>query len=125
MKGSRAAASVVVLSAAFRAFYDLRHASYLAYTAARLPADEVPVAVSHTFGLVAANWTTAVARPSPAAYAWNLHTSYVVGRTGTRTNQKGDVALMHDDLHLPVDRIATLTGKETATVTALLSAAHR
>ncbi|ATL33145.1 hypothetical protein [Streptomyces formicae] len=32
---------------------------------------------------------------------------------------------MHDGLHLTVDRIATLTGTEPATVTALLAAARR
>ncbi|MEU1129554.1 hypothetical protein ABZ383_06755 [Streptomyces sp. NPDC005900] len=114
-----------MLSTAFRAFYEQHRPGYFAYAAARLPDGEAHVAVAHTFALIAADWPTAVTRPSPAAYAWNLHTHYVTSRTGTSTSREQDTALMHDHLHLTIDRIATLTGTEPATVAARLATARR
>ncbi|WPO76224.1 hypothetical protein [Streptomyces sp. KN37] len=84
---------------------------------------EARVAVAHTFALIAADWPAAVARPNPAAYAWNLHTHYVTARTST--SQEQDTAPMYDRLHLTIDRIATLTGTEPAAVTARLATARR
>ncbi|MEU7647294.1 hypothetical protein [Streptomyces huasconensis] len=114
-----------MLSAAFRAFYEQHRAGYFAYAAARLPDEEARIAVAHTFALIAANWPTAVTRPNPAAYAWNLHTHYVTARTGTSTSHEQDTALMYERLHLTIDRIATLTGTEPAAVTARLATARR
>ncbi|MFI9019187.1 hypothetical protein ACIGZI_34700 [Streptomyces griseus] len=47
-------------------------------------------------------------------------------RRGARpTTPAEDIALLRDQLQLTVDQIATLTGTEDATVTALLAAADR
>lgn len=121
----RRSAKSTILSAAFRAFYEQHRTGYFAYAAARLSDEEARVAVAHTFALIAADWPTAVTRPNPAAYAWSLHTHYVTARTGTSTSREQDTALMYDCLHLTIDRIATLTGTEPATVTARLATARR
>ncbi|MFB8101117.1 hypothetical protein ACFC4R_33250, partial [[Kitasatospora] papulosa] len=36
-----------------------------------------------------------------------------------------DVLLLHDHLHLSIDRIATVTGRDAATIAVLLAAARR
>jgi hypothetical protein len=115
--------SVTMLSTAFRAFYDLHKPGYLAYAAARLPRDEAVLAVAHTFGLIAADWSSAVARRNPAAYAWQLHTRYVSAVTGAPCTRADEARLLHDGLHLTVNRIATLTGNDPAAVTVLLASA--
>jgi hypothetical protein len=112
-------------STTFRAFYDLLRPGYLTYAVARLPAAEASIAVAHTFGIIASDWSTTVRRPNPAAYAWYLHTHYISRTTGSYISREEEVALMHDVLHLPVHRIATLTGREPAAVAASLGAAHR
>lgn len=115
----------IVLSNAFYAFYDLLRPTYQAYAETRLAPEEARVAVSHLFDLVAAHWTTIVSEPCPTAWAWNRHTRSVARRSGRTLTPAQDVSLLHDDLLLNVRQIATITGTETATVTALLAAAHR
>lgn len=115
----------IVLSNAFYAFYDLLRPSYYAYAETCLAPEEAQVAVSHLFDLVAAHWTTIVSEPCPTAWAWNRHTRSVARRSGRTLTPAQDVSLLHDRLLLTTDQIATITGAETATITALLAAAHR
>lgn len=114
-----------ILTNAFYAFYDLHRPAYHAYAAAHLPLEEAQVAVSHLFNLVADNWTTVVCERYPAAWAWERHTRTVAHRSGRTLSAIEDASLLHDQLLLSIDQIATLTGAESATVTALLAAAHR
>ncbi|MGW3521701.1 hypothetical protein [Streptomyces hydrogenans] len=109
-----------LLTTAFYAFYDLHRPAYHAYAAARLTPEEASVAVTHLFNLVAGNWTTVVTDPSPSAWAWTRYVRAVARRTGHITTPAEDADLLHHTLHLSIDKIATITGTEPATVTALL-----
>ncbi|MES9558820.1 MULTISPECIES: hypothetical protein [unclassified Streptomyces] len=117
--------TITVLTTAFYAFYDLHRPAYHAYAAARLPLEEAQIAVSHLFDLVAGNWTTVVSQRFPSAWAWERHTRAVARRNGRIYTATEDISLLHDQLLLSIDQIATVTGTEPATVTALLAAAHR
>ncbi|MFI6143559.1 hypothetical protein ACIBCC_35885 [Streptomyces griseus] len=114
-----------VLTTSFYAFYDLHRPAYQAFAAARLPADEAQIVVSHIFSLIADRWIAIVAERAPAAWAWGHLTRAVTRRGGRPTTPAEDIALLRDQLQLTVDQIATLTGTEGATVTALLAAADR
>ncbi|GGZ22568.1 hypothetical protein GCM10010300_77720 [Streptomyces olivaceoviridis] len=61
----------------------------------------------------------------PTAWAWEKHTRAVAHRAGRTPTPAEDTALLHDDLRLSIDRIATITGTDPARVTALLAAARR
>ncbi|MET9347750.1 hypothetical protein [Streptomyces termitum] len=121
----KATAPTALLTTAFYAFYDLHRPAYHAYAAARLPPEEASVAVTHLFNLVAGNWTTIVTDPSPSAWAWTRYVRAVARRTGHTTTPAEDADLLHHTLHLSIDKIATITGTEPATVTALLLGRHR
>ncbi len=117
--------SAQLLTTTFYAFYDLHRPAYHAYAAARLPEEEAQISVTQLFDLVAGNWTTIVTTPRPSAWAWAKHTTTVARRSGRTPTPAEDAALLHDELRLSIDRIATITGTEPATVTALLAAARR
>ncbi|MEV6938685.1 hypothetical protein AB0N19_30780 [Streptomyces sp. NPDC051132] len=123
MKPARPAATV--LTTAFYAFYDLHRPAYHAYAAARLPQEEAQLSVAQLFDLVASNWTWIMTRQCPSAWAWQEHTRAVARRCGRTSTPAEDAALLHDDLRLSIDRIATVTGTDPARVTALLAAARR
>ncbi|MFH9659684.1 hypothetical protein ACH4NF_18125 [Streptomyces sp. NPDC017248] len=114
-----------VLTTAFHAFCDLHRPVYHAYAAARLPQEEAQVSVAQLFDLVAGNWTWVMTRRCPSAWAWERHTRAVAQRAGRTPSPAEDTALLHDDLRLSIDRIATITGSDPARVTALLAAARR
>ncbi|MEU8701665.1 hypothetical protein AB0C61_29225 [Streptomyces sp. NPDC048680] len=114
-----------VLVNAFYAFYDLHRPAYRAYAAARLAPEEAQIAVSHLFDLVASNWTTVVAERRPSAWAWELHTRTVARRSGHTLTAMENTRLLHDELHMSIEQIATVTGAEQATVSTLLAAARR
>ncbi|RPK32032.1 hypothetical protein EES39_39585 [Streptomyces sp. ADI92-24] len=114
-----------VLINAFYAFYDLHHPAYRAYAAARLAPEEARMAVSHLFDLVASNWTTVVSEPDPAAWAWQCHTRAVARRSGRTLTAAEEALLLHEELRLSIDKIASVTGTERAAVTTLLAAARR
>lgn len=114
-----------VLATAFYAFYDLHRPAYRAYAASRLTSEEAQIAVSHLFGLVASNWTTVVSQRHPSAWAWEQHTRAVARRSGRTLTAIENAALLHDELLLSIDQIATVTGTEPATVSTLLAAARR
>lgn len=114
-----------MLTTSFYAFYDLHRPAYLAYAGALLPAYEAPVAVEHTLTLVAHHWLTVVTMPSPSAWAWNVHTATIAHRTHVRRTQTEDTVLLHEDLGLSIDRIATVTGTSTATAVTQLQHARR
>ncbi|MFB7852682.1 hypothetical protein ACFC34_37495 [Streptomyces sp. NPDC056053] len=116
---------LTVLTHAFYAFYDLHRPAYHAYAAARLSPEEAQIAVTHLFDLVAGNWTAIVAERRPSAWAWNTHTRTVARRTGRTFTAAEDASLLHDQLRLSIGQIATVTGTEPATVTALLATARR
>ncbi|WP_331735689.1 hypothetical protein [Streptomyces sp. NBC_00057] len=118
-------APATVLTNAFYAFYDLHRPAYHAYAEAHLPAEEAQIAVSHLFNLVADNWTTVISERHPSEWAWKRHTRTVARRSGRTHTAAEDASLLHDQLLLNIDQIATVTGSEPATVTALLAAAHR
>lgn len=118
-------APATVLANAFYAFYDLHRPAYHAYAEAHLPPEEAQIAVSHLFNLVADNWTTVVSERHPSEWAWKRHASTVARRSGRTLTAAEDASFFHDQLLLNVDQIATVTGSEPATVTALLAAAHR
>ncbi len=117
--------SPTVLTNAFYAFYDLHRPIYHAYATSRLMPEEAQVAVAHLFGLLASNWSDIVKKPCPAAWAWQRHAHSVAQRTGRPHTAADDAVLLHEQLRLSIDQIATVTGTEPATVTALLAAAHR
>lgn len=114
-----------VLTNAFYAFYDLHRPAYAAFAAARLPAEEAQIAVSHLFSLIADNWTTVVTERHPSAWAWERHTQVIARRSGRTTTVVEDISLLHHQLDLGIDQIASLTGTEAATIAALLAAADR
>ncbi|MER5967507.1 hypothetical protein [Streptomyces sp. NPDC002057] len=114
-----------LLTTAFYAFYDLHRPVYHAYASARLSPEEAAVAVAQLFNLVAGNWTTVVNASSPSAWAWTRHVRAVTRRMGRPTTPAEDADLLHRTLHLSIDKIATVTGSEPATVTALLATRHR
>nr|WP_206311374.1 hypothetical protein [Streptomyces sp. SAT1]ANO42779.1 hypothetical protein A8713_036655 [Streptomyces sp. SAT1] len=114
-----------LLTTAFYAFYDLHQPAYHAYAAARLPQEEALVSVTQLFALVADNWATIVTKARPSAWAWEKHTGTIARRCGRVATPAEDALLLHDELMLSVDRIATVTGTEPATVTVLLAAARR
>ncbi|MFE6985780.1 hypothetical protein [Streptomyces griseus] len=114
-----------VFTTAFYAFYDLHRPAYYAFAAARLPAEEAQIAVSCLFSLVADHWTTVVTERHPSAWAWEKHTRVIARRSGRTTTVIEDVSLLHHQLLLSIDQIATTTGTEPATVAALLAAADR
>ncbi|MFF3959070.1 hypothetical protein ACFYY1_38585 [Streptomyces sp. NPDC001890] len=117
-------APLTVLTNAFYAFYALHRPAYHAYAAAHLPPEEAQIAVTHLFNLVADNWTTFVSERCPSAWAWQRHTRAVARRNGRTFAAVEDAHLLHDQLLLSIDQIATVTGTEPATVTALLAAAR-
>ncbi|WP_381805364.1 hypothetical protein [Streptomyces niveus] len=114
-----------VLTNAFYAFYDLHRPTYQAYAALHLHPEEAQITVSHLFNLVADHWTTVVCERHPSAWAWARHTRAVARRSGRTLTEVEDACLLHDQLLLSIDQIATVTGTEPATVTALLAAARR
>ncbi|MGW1171361.1 hypothetical protein [Streptomyces sp. NPDC001153] len=114
-----------VLTTAFYAFYDLHRPAYQAYATARLPQEEAQLSVTQLFDLVASNWTWLMTEQCPSAWAWEEHTRAVARRAGRTPSPAEDTVLLHDDLCLSIDRIATITGTDTARVTALLAAARR
>ncbi|MGW0608680.1 hypothetical protein [Streptomyces sp. NPDC002640] len=119
-------APAALLTISFYAFYDLHHPVYHAYAAARLPPEEARISVCHLFSLVARDWATIVTAPRPSAWAWGHLTRTVARRSGRGVlTPAEDAALLHDDLQLSIDKIATVTGADTAAVTALLAAARR
>ncbi|WP_221354617.1 hypothetical protein [Streptomyces beigongshangae] len=113
-----------LLTHAFYAFYDLHRPAYHAYAAARLPPEEAQLSVTQLFDLIAGNWTWIMTQ-HPSAWAWKEHTRAVAYRAGRLPTPAEDAALLHDDLCLSLDRIATITGTDPAQVTALLAAARR
>ncbi|WP_405807815.1 hypothetical protein [Streptomyces sp. NBC_01187] len=117
--------SPAVLTTAFYAFYDLHRPVYHAYAAFHLTPEEAQVAVAHLFDLVASNWSTVVAKPCPAAWAWRRHTRAVAQRSGHPRTAADDAALLHEYLRLSIEKIAFVTGTERATVTALLATSRR
>lgn len=114
-----------MLTHAFFAFYDTHRPVYLAYAASRLPPEEAHLAVARLFDLLASNWSTVVKAPHPAAWAWKQHTHVVAQRSGHASTPAEDVALLHEQLRLNIDQIATATGTDTATVISLLKATTR
>ncbi|WLQ53652.1 hypothetical protein P8A21_39545 (plasmid) [Streptomyces poriferorum] len=114
-----------VLINAFYAFYDLHRPAYRAYAAACLAPEEAQIAVSHLFDLVASNWTTVVCEPDPAAWAWQRHTHAIARRSGRTLTAAQEALLLHEELRLSIDKIATVTGTEPAAVSTLLAAARR
>ncbi|MBZ6093390.1 hypothetical protein KVH02_34565 [Streptomyces olivaceus] len=114
-----------VLTTAFYAFYDLHRPAYHAYAAALLPQEEAQLSVTQLFDLIASNWTWIMTEQRPSAWAWNEHTRAVARRAGRTPAPAEDAALLHDELGLSIDRIATITGTDPARVTALLAAARR
>ncbi|MFI2740951.1 hypothetical protein [Streptomyces sp. NPDC018711] len=121
----KTAAAPALLTTAFYAFYDLHRPAYHAYARAHLTPEEATVTVTHIFSLVADQWTTVVNDPSPSAWAWARHVRAVSRRAGHSTTPAEDADLLHHTLHLSIDKIATVTGTEPATVTALLGVRHR
>ncbi|MFF3166811.1 hypothetical protein [Streptomyces sp. NPDC003273] len=117
--------AAAVLTTAFYAFYDLHHPAYHAYAAARLSREEARLSVTQLFDLIASNWTWVMTERCPSAWAWAEHTQAVARRAGHTSTPAEDAALLHDHLCLSIDRIATITGTESARVTALLAAARR
>ncbi|MGW2103632.1 hypothetical protein ACWCPX_39370 [Streptomyces olivaceoviridis] len=117
--------TAAVLTTAFYAFYDLHRPAYHAYAAARLPREEAQLSVTQLFDLIASNWTWIMTKQCPSAWAWEKHTRAVAHRAGRTPTPAEDTALLHDDLRLSIDRIATITGTDPARVTALLAAARR
>ncbi|MER5747099.1 hypothetical protein ABT097_27995 [Streptomyces sp. NPDC002225] len=116
---------VTVLRNSFYAFYDLHRPAYLAYATARLSQEEARIAVACLFELVGGHWTAIVSRQRPSAWAWEQHTRTVDTRNGHALTPAENTALLHHELLLSVDQIATMTGAEPASVTALLAAADR
>ncbi|MBT2409620.1 hypothetical protein J7I94_03460 [Streptomyces sp. ISL-12] len=114
-----------LLTTAFYAFCDLHRPAYHAYAAARLPLEEARLSVTQLFDLIASNWTRIMAEQHPSAWAWSEHTRAVARRAGRAPTPAEDTALLHDELRLSIDRIATITGTDPARVTALLAAARR
>ncbi|MFE6713893.1 hypothetical protein [Streptomyces sp. NPDC057695] len=114
-----------LLTTAFYAFYDLHRPTYHAYASARLTPEEAAIAVAQLFGLIADNWTTVVNAPSPSAWAWTRHTRAIARRGGHPHTPAEDADLLHRTLHLSIDKIATVTGTEAATVVALLASRRR
>ncbi|MFF8366892.1 hypothetical protein ACF05F_33470 [Rhodococcus erythropolis] len=123
MKSTAPTASV--LTTAFYAFYDLHRPGYHAYAAARLPREEAHLSVTQLFDLIASNWTWLMTKQCPSAWAWEKLTRAVARRAGLTPTPAEDTALLHDDLRLSIDRIATITGTDPARVTTLLAAARR
>ncbi|MFE3074233.1 hypothetical protein [Streptomyces sp. NPDC059247] len=121
----KTAPSLPLLTTAFYAFYDLHRPVYHAYAAALLTSEEASLAVTQLFDLVAGNWTTVMTDPSPSAWAWSRHVRTVTRRAGRTTTPAEDAALLHYALHLSIDKIATVTGTEPASVTALLGVCRR
>ncbi|MET9176566.1 hypothetical protein ACNFR7_10475 [Streptomyces sp. RM1] len=117
--------AVSVLTTAFYAFYDLHRPAYHAYAAARLPQEEAELAVTQLFNVIASHWTWVITKERPSAWAWEEHTRTVARRTGHTPTPAEDTALLHDDLRLSIDRIATITGTAPGRVTALLAEARR
>lgn len=117
--------SAPLLTTAFYAFYDLHRPAYHAYASARLPEEEAQLSVSQLFDLVANNWSLIMTDPHPSAWAWEKHTRTVAQRSGRTFTPSEDAVLLHDGLRMSIDRIATITGTEPATITALLATAHR
>ncbi|AGS73854.1 hypothetical protein [Streptomyces collinus] len=117
--------AAAVLTTAFYAFYDLHHPAYHAYAAARLSREEARLSVTQLFDLIASNWTWIMTERCPSAWAWEEHTRAVARRAGHTSTPAEDTALLHDYLCLSIDRIATVTGTDSARVTALLAAARR
>ncbi|GAA3135817.1 hypothetical protein GCM10010521_22350 [Streptomyces rameus] len=107
------------------AFYDLHRPASHAYAAARLPQEEAQLSVTQLFDLIASNWSWIMTRQCPSAWAWEKHTGAVAHRADRTPTPAEDTALLHDDLRLSIDRIATITGTDPARVTALLAAARR
>ncbi|MEE1931262.1 hypothetical protein V1J52_24315 [Streptomyces sp. TRM 70351] len=124
MKLAAAPTLPTLLATAFYAFHDLHRPAYHAYAAALLAPEEAATAVAELFDLVADQWTTVVTGISPSAWAWTRHVHAVAHRTGHPTTPAEDAVLLHHTLHLSIDKIATITGTEPATVTALLATRH-
>ncbi|MFB0619509.1 hypothetical protein [Streptomyces sp. AGS-58] len=114
-----------VLTTACYAFYDLHRPAYHAYAAARRPQEEARLSVTQLFDLIAGNWTWIMTEQCPSAWAWQEHTRAVARRAGRTPTPAEDTALLHDDLRLSIDRIATITGTAPARVTTPLAAARR
>lgn len=118
-------APTTVLTNSFYAFYDLHRPAYRDYAAARLAPEEATIAVSHLFDLVASHWSTIVREPDPAAWAWERHTQTVARRSGHALTPAQETLLLHEELRLSIERIATVTGTDPAAVSTRLAAARR
>ncbi|MFD9807672.1 hypothetical protein ACFWZZ_10555 [[Kitasatospora] papulosa] len=118
-------APAAVLTNSFYAFYDLHRPAYRDYAAARLAPEEAKIAVSHLFDLVASHWSTIVREPDPAAWAWKRHTQTVARRSGHTLTPVEETLLLHEELRLSIDKIATVTGADPAAVSTRLAAARR
>ncbi|TXS35200.1 hypothetical protein [Streptomyces sp. t39] len=116
--------SCTLLANAFDAFYDFHRPLYLAHAHASLPPDEARIVVSLLFDLVASAWSTIVADRRPAARVWDLHTQALARRTRPTTPIE-ETVLLHEQLHLSIDHISTVTGRDPATITAHLAAGRR
>lgn len=114
-----------VLTNSFYAFYDLNRPAYRDYAQARLAPEEAQIAVAHVFDLVASHWSTIVREPDPAAWAWQRHTQTVSRRSGRTLTPIEETLLLHEELRLSIDKIATVTGIEPAAVSTRLAAARR
>ncbi|MFC9753680.1 hypothetical protein [Streptomyces sp. NPDC056921] len=118
------------LPPAFCAFYSLLQAGYQAYAALHVDPTTAENLVADTFGHLATHWPTVVARPNPTSHAWQLLTARLTILTNQRPRPtaeslQDDSVLFHHVLHYPATTIASLTGQEPATITALLAAAQR
>ncbi|MFG2358315.1 hypothetical protein [Streptomyces sp. NPDC048521] len=106
------------------AFYDLHRPACHAYAAARLTREEAQLSVDQLFDFIASTWSWVMTKQCPSAWAWEKHTRAVAPRAGRTPTPAEDTALLHDDLRLSINRIATITGTDPARVTALLAAAR-
>lgn len=59
------------------------------------------------------------------AWSWQRHTQAVARRSGRTLTPVEETLLLHEELRLSIDKIATVTGTEPAAVSTLLAAAAR
>ncbi|ALM43636.1 MULTISPECIES: hypothetical protein [Streptomyces] len=117
-------APVGLLTTTFYAFLDLNRPTYLTYASALLPATEATIAVEHSLGLIARDWTAIMEWRNPAARGWEVLTTTIAYRTGRTRTTVEDVDLLHDR-GVSAARISAVTGLAGEAVTAHLRAARR
>ncbi|MFJ3848350.1 hypothetical protein ACIPV3_30230 [Streptomyces albidoflavus] len=117
-------APVGLLTTTFYAFLDLNRPAYQAYASALLPETEATIAVEHSLGLIARDWTAIMEWRNPAARGWEVLTTTIAYRTGRPRATVEDVDLLHG-LGVSVARISAVTGLVGEVVTAHLRAARR